>query len=482
MTVLTETALTETVLIENVHIAPVAGPEIESGYIRIEGDRIAALGAGPAPGDVAGDIAGDMAGDMVGDAAGYAAGTRIDGTGCLATPGLVNTHHHLYQWATQGFAQEATLFEWLVALYPVWAAMDAEVVSGAATAGLGWLALSGCTTSSDHHYLFPKGRGDLFAAEVEAARRIGIRFHPARGSMDRGESKGGLPPDVVVEELDDILAATAEAVDAYHDPSFSSMLRVAVAPCSPFSCSGELMTESAALARAKGVRLHTHVAETLDEDEHCLEQFGMRPVDYMEKLGWLGPDVWFAHAVHLDDADIGKLAATGTGSAHCPSSNGRLGAGIARVSEMLRRGANVGLGVDGSASSELTPLAGEMRQALLFQRARYGPQALTARQALELATLGGARNLGRQSELGTLEPGKLADIALWRVDGPFTAAVADPVCALVFGPQPPLARVLVGGRTVVADGELRSVAQDEAGRAGAEAHRRLMGLVRSRAD
>jgi cytosine/adenosine deaminase-related metal-dependent hydrolase len=354
------------------------------------------------------------------------------------------------------------------------------VVEGAATAGLSWLALSGCTTTSDHHYIFPKGRGDLLAAEIEAARAVGLRFHPARGSMDRGQSKGGLPPDVVVEELDDILSATAEAVDAYHDPSFSSMLRVAVAPCSPFSASAELMTESAALAREKGVRLHTHLAETVDEDEHCREQFGLRPVDYMLKLGWLGPDVWLAHAVHLSDADIGKLAATGTGTAHCPSSNGRLGAGIARVSEMLRRGANVGLGVDGSASSELTPLAGEMRQALLFQRARYGPRALTARQALELATLGGARNLGRHHELGSLEPGKLADIALWRVDGPYTAAVADPVCALVFGPVPPLARVLVGGRTVVADGELRTLPQDEAGRAGVRARRRLARLAEER--
>jgi cytosine/adenosine deaminase-related metal-dependent hydrolase len=406
--------------------------------------------------------------------------TRIDATGCLATPGLVNTHHHLYQWATQGLAQDATLFEWLVALYEVWAAMDAEVVKGAASAGLGHLALSGCTTSSDHHYIFPKGRGDLFAAEIEAARELGLRFHPARGSMDRGRSAGGLPPDVVVEELDEILAATAEAVDAYHDPSFSSMLRVAVAPCSPFSVSADLMTEAARLARDKGVRLHTHLAETLDEQEHCLEQFGMRPVDYMDKLGWLGQDVWFAHAVHLSDGDIARFAATGTGSAHCPSSNGRLGAGIARVSEMLRRGANVGLGVDGSASSELTTMAGEMRQALLFQRARYGPKALSARQALELATLGGARNLGRQDELGSLEPGKLADLALWRVDGPFTAAVDDPVCALVFGPQPPLARLLVGGRTVVEDGELRTVAHDATGRAGAEAHRRLMRLAADR--
>ncbi|GAA3313293.1 hypothetical protein GCM10020219_025020 [Nonomuraea dietziae] len=293
--------------------------------------------------------------------------------------------------------------------------------------------------------------------------------------MDRGESQGGLPPDVVVEPLEEILTATHEAIRAYHDPSFSSKLRVAVAPCSPFSVSAELMTEAAALARAENVRLHTHLAETLDENEHCVEQFGMRPVDYMEKLGWLGPDVWFAHAVHLSDGDIAKFAATGTGSAHCPSSNGRLGAGIARVSEMLERGANVGLGVDGNASSELTTMAGEMRQALLFQRARYGPTALTARQALEIATLGGARNLGRQEELGSIEPGKLADLALWRVDGAFGSAVADPVCQLVFGTrQPPLARLLVGGETVVEDDELRTVSQDAVGRAGARARDRLL--------
>ncbi|WP_442790536.1 8-oxoguanine deaminase [Nonomuraea sp. NBC_01738] len=444
---------------ENAHIAPVVGPEIESGHIQIDGDRIVALGPGPAP---------DLPGPV----------ERIDGTGCLATPGLVNTHHHLYQWASQGLAQDATLFEWLVASYQVWSAMDAEVVHGAATAGLGYLALSGCTLSSDHHYVFPSGRGDLFAAEIEAARALGLRFHPARGSMDRGRSQGGLPPDVVVEDLDAILAATAEAIDAYHDPSFSSMLRVAVAPCSPFSASGRLMTESAELARARGVRLHTHLAETLDEDEHCLEQFGLRPADYMEKLGWLGPDVWFAHTVHLSDSDIEKFAATGTGSAHCPSSNGRLGAGIARVAEMLRRGVNVGLGVDGNASSELTTLSGEMRQALLFQRAAHGPTSLTARQALELATMGGARNLGRQDELGSLEAGKLADIALWRTDDPFAAAVDDPVCALVFATrQPPLARLLVGGTTVVENDELRTVDQDAAGRAGAEAHRRLMRLA-----
>ncbi|HXA57882.1 MAG TPA: 8-oxoguanine deaminase [Streptosporangiaceae bacterium] len=441
------------IVIENCAIAPVAGPEYPSGHLVIDGDRITAVGPGPAP--------------VVEGA------ERIDGTGCLATPGLINTHHHLYQWATQGMFTDHTLFEWLTGLYDLWARMDAEVAGGAATAGLAWLALSGCTTSTDHHYVFPRGRGDLFEAEIEAARAVGLRFHPCRGSMDRGRSQGGLPPDEVVEETEAALIATEAAIDRWHDPSPGSMLRVAVAPCSPFSVTERLMIEAAALARRRGVRLHTHLAETLDEEEHCRAQFGCTPGEYMERLGWLGDDVWFAHCVHLHDRDIKRFAQTGTGVAHCPGSNGRLGAGIAPVSKLLDAGAPVGLGVDGPASSELTSLAGELRQALLFQRAAYGPKALTARQALELGTLGGARCLGRDDELGTLEVGKLADIALWRVDG-FRAAVCDPVTALVFGPAPPLARLLVGGRTVVADGELRTLSSGAAAHAGLLARARLL--------
>ncbi|MCG5212333.1 8-oxoguanine deaminase [Streptosporangium sp. KLBMP 9127] len=444
-----------TLVIENGYLAPIVGAEIPSGHLVIEDDRIAAVGAGPYEGEA----------------------TRIDASGCLVTPGLVNTHHHLYQWASQGMAAQSTLFDWLVTLYRPWARMDAEVVRGAASAGLAWLALSGCTTSTDHHYLFPTGRGDLFAAEIEAARELGIRFHPARGSMDRGVSSGGLPPDEVVEPLDRILEHTEAMIDAYHDPSFSSMLRVAVAPCSPFSVSPELLTGSAELARAKGVRLHTHLAETVEEEEHCLRQLGMTPVAYMAETGWLGPDVWLAHCVHLHDKDVKLLASTGTGTAHCPSSNARLGAGIARASDLLRAGAPVGLGVDGPASAELTSLAGEVRMAMLMQRARYGPAALTAREALAMATMGGATCLGRQDELGSLEAGKLADVAIWRVDG-FHAAIEDPVIAFVHGSTPPLARLLVGGVTVVADGELRTVSGEAAARAGALARRRLMELAR----
>jgi cytosine/adenosine deaminase-related metal-dependent hydrolase len=446
------------IVIENAHIVTVTGQEYPTGHLVIDGDRITAVGPGPVP----------AAEDGV---------ERIDGTGCLATPGLVNAHHHLYQWASQGLFQDSTLFDWLTGSYPLWARMDAEVVYGAASAGLAWLMKSGCTTSTDHHYVFPRGAGDLFEAEITAARELGVRFHPSRGSMDRGRSQGGLPPDEVVEDRDEILAATEEAIRRFHDPSPGSMLRIAVAPCSPFSVSEELMRESAALARRHDVRLHTHLAETLDEEEHCREQFGCTPVEYMDKLGWLGEDVWFAHCVHLHDADIRRFADTGTAMAHCPSSNGRLGSGIARVSELLAAGATVGLGVDGAASSELTTMGGELRQALLFQRAVHGPEALTARQALEIGTLGGARCLGRADELGTLEVGKQADIALWKVDG-FRAAVADPVCSLVFGPTPPLSRLLVAGKTVVADDELRSRPEAEVAAAGATARRRLMEAAR----
>ncbi len=310
-------------LIEGCAVAAVdpAGTEHASGYVAVEGGRISAVGGGPAP-------------------AGLREGARvIDGSGCLATPGLVNCHHHLYQWATRGMAQQADLFGWLVELYPVWAGIDEETVHAASRAGLAALALSGCSTSTDHHYVFPRGAGDLLAAGIEAAREVGLRFHPTRGSMDLGRSRGGLPPDEVVEDRDEILAASEEAIDRYHDPSPGAMLRIALAPCSPFSVSRELMAESAELARSKGVRLHTHLAETLDEERYCRERFGVRPVEYLEDLGWLGEDVWLAHCVHLSGEEVERFGQTGTGVAHCPSSNGRLGAGIAPVAALAGAGA-----------------------------------------------------------------------------------------------------------------------------------------------
>ena len=447
----------ETIVIENCAIATMdgkrhddSGTEYRSGYIAVSGDRIIAVGEGSWPGP----------------ATGIGNPRRIEGTGCLATPGLVNTHHHLYQWLTQGMAQQSVLFDWLTALYPVWARIDAEQARAAAAAGLAWLALSGCTTSTDHHYIFPRrDHGDLFEAEIAAAADVGLRFHPCRGSMDLGRSSGGLPPDDVVEDADAALAATADAVRRFHDPAPGAMLRVAVAPCSPFSVSPRLMREMADLARRLGVRMHTHLAETREEDAYCQQTHGRTPVEYAGELGWLGRDVWLAHCVHLDEPAVKRLAATGTSVAHCPTSNARLGAGIAPVRRLLTAGVAVGLGVDGPASSEGTSVAGELRQALLAARLRdsRGPSALTARQALWLGTRGGARCLGRDDEIGALRPGMLADIALWRVDTLVHDAVAhgpdragDPVAALVLGPLAPLELLLVGGTPVVESGVLRT--------------------------
>jgi cytosine/adenosine deaminase-related metal-dependent hydrolase len=292
--------------------------------------------------------------------------------------------------------------------------------------------------------------------------------------MDRGERDGGLPPEAVVEDLDAILAATDEAITRYHDPAPDSMVRVAVAPCSPFSVSSELMTETAALARARGVRLHTHLAETLDEEEFCRETHGSTPAEYLDELGWLGGDVWLAHGVHLSDDAVKRFGATGTGVAHCPSSNARLGAGIAPVRALVEAGAPVGLGVDGPASNESGMLVEELRQALYLARLSEGPAALPARQALELATVGGARCLGREQELGTIEPGKLADLALWRLDGLGHADITDPVAALVLGPPAPLALLTVGGRVVVEDAELRTADIETLARDATATHRRLL--------
>jgi cytosine/adenosine deaminase-related metal-dependent hydrolase len=443
------------IVIEHCAVSTVdaAGTEFADGHIVVSGNRIVAVGPGPyegAPG-----------------------ATRVDGTGCLATPGLVNTHHHLYQWATRGYAQQEILFGWLTELYPVWARIDAGVVHAAATAGLAQLALSGCTTSTDHQYVFPRGGGDVLAAEIEAASAVGLRFHPCRGSMDLSVKDGGLPPDSVVEDTDAALAATKDAIDRFHDPSPGAMVRIAVAPCSPFSVTPRLMREAADLARAEGVRLHTHLAETVEEEAYCREVHNCTPVDYAESLGWLGGDVWLAHAVHLDPGAVAKLGATGTGVAHCPSSNGRLGAGIAPVRDLLDAGVPVGLGVDGAASQEAGQLGAELRQALYLARLRGGPAALTARESLALGTIGGARCLGRDDELGSLEVGKLADIAVWRLDGLGHAGIDDPVAALVLGPPAPLRLLLVGGRAVVQDGLLSTVDETAATASLARAARTL---------
>ncbi len=434
------------------HVVTMDGARSEhaSGYVAMHGNRIAAVGAGQVP-------------------AAFDHARVIDAAGCLATPGLVNTHHHLYQWATRGRAVDSTLFGWLTELYPVWARIDEQIVRDAAIAALAWLARTGCTTSTDHHYVFPRGGGDVLGATVAAAGAVGLRFHPTRGSMDLGASSGGLPPDEVIEDIDTILAATNAAISAFHDPEPGSMLRMGVAPCSPFSVTGELMRAAADLARDRGVRLHSHVAETADEDEFCAERFGCTPAEYLDSLGWLAGDVWLAHAVHLDDAAIARLAATGTGVAHCPSSNARLGAGICRTADLLAAGVPVGLGVDGAASNEESSLLGEVREAVLMARAAGGPQAMTVRQSLELATLGGARLLGRADDLGSLEAGKLADVALWRIDGLAHAGIADPVAGLVLGARPPLELLIVDGEIVVERDQVVTVDERAAAAAAARA-------------
>jgi len=432
-----------------------AGTEYSSGHVVVEGNRIAAVGPGSAP-------------------AGFDHAEAVDGTGCLLTPGFVNTHHHLYQWVTRGLAADHTLFEWLTTLYPVWAGIDEQSVNIAAKGALSWLAISGCTTTTDHHYVFPRDGGDVFGAEIQAAHEVGIRFHPCRGSMDLGASAGGLPPDHIVEDRDAALAATEEAIDTWHDPSPDSMLRVAVAPCSPFSVTGELMREAAGLARRKGVRLHTHLAETLDEEDFCRERYGCSPLEYADSLGWVGDDVWFAHGIHFDDAAVKRIGSTRTGIAHCPSSNARLGAGIARIGDLVNAGARVGLGVDGAASNEASSLIEEARHAVLFARARWGPTAMTVRHALELATIGGARVLGRADDLGSIEVGKLADLALWRLDTIAHADIADPVAALILGAAPPLELSMVDGRVIVRQSEVTTVDTESLAQQAKRVHRELL--------
>ncbi|MEO6795417.1 MAG: 8-oxoguanine deaminase [Candidatus Dormibacter sp.] len=382
---------------------------------------------------------------------------RIDGRGLVAIPGLINTHHHLYQVLTRARAQEQGLFNWLKELYPVWAHIDRGWERTAALAGLSELALSGCTTSVDHHYVFPRGVDGLLEAEIDAAKTIGLRFHPCRGSMDLGESQGGLPPDSIVQDLDTILSDTEAAIQRHHDPAPGSMLQIAVGPCSPFSVSDRLMRESVSLARKHHVRLHTHIAETLDEQTFCQEKFGRRPIQLLDDLGFLGEDVWLAHCVHVDDSDIALLAKTGTGVAWCPTSNARLGSGIAPARRLLDNQVRVGLSVDGSASNDGNQMLAEARQGMLVTRAINGPQSMTARQVLRVATRGGAACLGRD-DIGSLEIGKRADIALFGIDGPgFVGAEADPLAALVFCAPTSVRHLFVEGRQVVADGHLVTV-------------------------
>jgi cytosine/adenosine deaminase-related metal-dependent hydrolase len=381
----------------------------------------------------------------------------IDARGMILLPGLVNCHHHLYQTLTRAVpaAQDATLFGWLQTLYPIWIRLTPEAIYTSALVGLGELMLSGCTTASDHLYIYPNDcRID---DEIRAAQELGIRFQPCRGSMSLGESAGGLPPDAAVEDEDDILRDTQRAIEAYHDPEPGSMLRIVVAPCSPFSVTPDLMRESARLARSYGVQLHTHLAETLDEEAFCLREFGRRPVAYAEELGWLGNDVWHVHCVHLNAQEVALFAGTDTGVCHCPSSNMRLGSGIAPVRAYLDAGVRTGVGVDGSASNDSSHLLAEARMALLLQRVSGDPAALSAEEALWMATAGGARVLGRD-DIGQLVPGKAADLIGIRLDRlDLAGALHDPLAALVFCTPQQVDLSIINGEVVVEDGNLTTV-------------------------
>ena len=413
--------------------------KIPGGYLYAEDGVITAVGARVPPG--------------------LRAARTIRAPFAVALPGLINTHHHLCQTLTRAHprAADAKLFDWLTTLYPVWAGLDEEAVHLAALVGMAELMLSGCTTTSDHHYLFPRGQTRLIDAEIAAAREIGVRFHATRGSMSVGRSKGGLPPDSVVQDEDEILADSERVIRAYHDPRPGSMLRVALAPCSPFSVSERLMRQTAELAERLDVRLHTHLAETLDEEQYCLRRFGRRPVSFLADAGWLGDRVWIAHGVHFNAAEIRRLGREHVGVAHCPTSNMRLGSGIAPVHALAAAGCPVGLGVDGSASNDSSHLLAEARQALLLGRVTRGADAVKVEGALRMATRGGAACLGRD-DIGSLEAGKRADVALFDLRDVGYSGAADPLLGLLLCAPTRVHTLIVDGRPVVEDGELRTLA------------------------
>ncbi|MYM67560.1 8-oxoguanine deaminase [Pseudoduganella sp. FT55W] len=386
-----------------------------------------------------------------------AADEIIDASNHVVMPGLINTHHHMYQSLTRAIpaAQNGELFNWLTNLYPLWSGLTAEMVHVSTLTAMAELILSGCTTSSDHLYIYPNDC--KLDDSIEAAHKIGMRFHASRGSMSVGQSKGGLPPDRVVEEEGAILKDTQRLIETYNDASRHAMQRIVVAPCSPFSVSQDLMKESAKLARGYGVSMHTHLAENVNDIAYSREKFNMTPAEYAEDCGWVGPDVWHAHCVQLDDDGIYLFARTGTGIAHCPCSNMRLASGIAPIRKMLDRGVSVGLGVDGSASNDAGHMMGEVRQAMLLQRVGFGPDAMTARQALEVATLGGAKVLNRD-DIGAIKPGMSADIVMFKLDGiGMAGALHDPVAALVFCTPPNVAYSIINGKVVVREGQLCTI-------------------------
>ncbi len=418
--------------------------EIEGGWVAITDGLVSAVGRPTDPTPVAGRL--------------------LDARGCLVTPGLINTHHHIFQNLTRSFrpAVNGTLFEWLTTLYPRWAALDEEAAYVSAWIGLAELALGGCTTSTDHLYVHPRGAGDLISAEIRAAREIGLRFHPTRGSMSLSKKDGGLPPDSVVQDDDEILADSERLVALHHDPSWGAMVRIALAPCSPFSVTPELMRATAELAERLDVRLHTHLAEDPDEDRFASEVFGRRTIEQFEEVGWGSDRTWVAHCIYPNEDEIVRLGKWGTGVAHCPSSNMLIGGGgIAPVSDLRAAGAPVGIGCDGSASTDSASLWMEARNALLLGRLRKGPTSMGARDALEIATRGSARCLGRDGELGQLSPGAVGDLVCWPLEGvQFAGALTDPVEAWLRCGPVSARHTVVHGKVVVRNGTI--VVQGEA--------------------
>jgi len=409
-----------------------------------------------------------------------AAAETIDASGCLVTPGLVNTHHHIYQNLTRSFgpAINGSLFSWLTALYPLWARLDEEAAYLSAWVGLAELALGGCTTTTDHLYVAPRGGGDLWSASIAAARELGMRFHPTRGSMTLSVKDGGLPPDTVVQDDDEVLADSERLVGLHHDPSFGAMVRVALAPCSPFSVSPSLMRQTAELAERLDVRLHTHLAEDPDEDTFCLKRFGRRPVEQFEEVGWLTSRSWVAHCIYPNAAEVARLGAAGVGVAHCPSSNMLIGGGgFAPVREFRASGVPVGLGCDGSASTDSASLWIESRAALLLGRQRLGPTGMTAREVLEIATRGGAACLGRAGEIGSLAVGAVGDLVCWPQEGvQYAGALVDPVEAWLRCGPVSARHTIVAGRVLVRDGALTAPGVGEKLRLHAKAAARIQGV------
>jgi len=412
---------------------------LDDGWVAARDGMVVATGAGTAPESIAGVPLDQW--------------ERHDASGCVVLPGLVNTHHHLYQTRTRAWpgAVDAELFTWLKTLYPVWARMSDSDFHAAALVGCRELLRSGCTTTTDHQYLFPRDASpELIDITIDAAAEAGIRFHPTRGSMSRSQKNGGLPPDSVVQDVDTILADSERVIARHHDPRPGAMVRIALAPCSPFSVTAELMRETAALAREHGVRLHTHLCETVDEQDFCLQVYGKRPVDMLESVGWLSDDVWLAHGIHFDDAEIKRLGEAGVAIAHCPTSNMRLGSGICRVRDLRAAGCPVGLAVDGSASNDTSNMLAELRQTLLLHRVVGGAAAMTVQEVLEMATLGGAACLGR-TDIGAVEPGRACDLALFDLADRGYEKVGDRVAALLLCHPAPAREVIVGGKVIALD-------------------------------